>query len=306
MDDSLFFSASAVVQKRLASSARLRTTVTNSRNNIMKLQNIYKGGCKRQPYRRRHRAQPTVVFTLESASGVARPPSRPFLYIHQPEPKRAAGPAHSTRLLQLPFLHKSDCLPLGSLSPTRTLKGPVMGMINGTRKMGEAGRDSTIYMRIRAAQIGKARQGAAAAEWANNNNKRKNPGKDGQNFASLYSCTVQKNRQRPIITSSAPGSQFIQSHSRYVTYVLRGKDNNVDKIRMKTYYRTTALAHGVRYRRFMGFGTVRNGGYNVRWTRSIADQTAADDKWPSDEKATVPECGLNHRNRFKSCLSRGF
>lgn len=41
--------------------------------------------------------------------------------------------------------------------------------------------------------------------------------------------------------------------------------------------------------------------------RSQAVQTAADDdKWPADEKATVLlECGLNHRNRFKSCLFRG-
>lgn len=69
-----------------------------------------------------------------------RVPLRIFLHSHQPEPKRAAGPGqHSPAAVA--FLHKSDCLPLGSLSPTRTLKGPVMGMINGTRKMGEAGRD---------------------------------------------------------------------------------------------------------------------------------------------------------------------
>lgn len=71
-----------------------------------------------------------------------------------------------------------------------------------------------LYKRISAAQIGKALKGAAAAEWANNNNKRKNPGKDGQNFALLYSAAQSKRIGNDLITSSTSGSQFIQSHSR--------------------------------------------------------------------------------------------
>jgi hypothetical protein len=100
---------------------------------------MYKGGCKRQSYR--STAQSAAHRRLYIRERVRpRVPLRIFLHSHQPEPKRAAGPGqHSPAAVA--FLHKSDCLPLGSLSPTRTLKGPVMGMINGTRKMGEAGRD---------------------------------------------------------------------------------------------------------------------------------------------------------------------
>lgn len=51
--------------------------------------------------------------------------------VRGPIPSVPNTATHSHAVL---FLHKSDCLPLGSLSPTWTLKRPVMGMINGSRK----------------------------------------------------------------------------------------------------------------------------------------------------------------------------
>jgi hypothetical protein len=104
----------------------------------------------------------------------------------------------------------------------------------------------------------------------------------------------------PVAGTNTKKSVWSRFHACTVRSYVRGKDNNADKIRMKTYYRTIALAHGVRYgwrlckcnfrraelivfssaqwsnlellREGTTFQGVRGGaewGDNVRWTRSI-------------------------------------